>query len=349
MLNLKTEVYDFDKGNEKWHRLVNLCPSSPFHTVEWLSFLQKAFNIKIWLLTVSDGNSFLAGVPFAFREAMGLRFWSSLPFSNRGGPIYSNPESLINLTKSLSKWVGPSVDFAQIRTVDETSAKTLTYHGFTDYGDQCDLTLDLTMGSKLIWGNVFSSERRRQIRKAESLGVEIKEVNLRNVGDNFYDLYRETMVRCGGLLFHRRVFLVLYEEVPFIKTFGAKYHGRFISFSVSAFHKDDVYGIFHVSKLDAEVKHLFHNDAMYWHSIRWDTASRFKNLYLGPSTENPQNGLYLFKSRFGAKPIHIHDLYKPFTWKGKLFLKTIKKIRGTYEVPLIKSVLKHIPRDRIPL
>ena len=351
---MKTEmkIYDFGRNMKKWSSLLERGDEfSLFHTSEWLNFLEKAYRVKIILLIGLQKNKTMIALPLGIRNALGLKIFSSLPFSDDGGPIADGKEDLYALPHFLSKFADELFcDLIHIRTTNEKTASCFENSGYNDYSDLCTFCLDVSKGPEFIWNEIFTkkSKQRWKIRKAQQRGVIIGEVDWEDVQGEFYTMFLETMHRRGGLPIEMSVFATFFEQVSSAKLFAAKLNNRNVSFLTLATFGENAYLLHNVSRLEKEYQGLYHNIAIYWHAIKWASLNSIRKLYFGATPQSPQDGLYLFKSKLGGIPKHLYDLYKANTFRGKLFLFLIQRNKPMFSRLNRYLKISGIARDKLP-
>jgi hypothetical protein len=344
----KIEIKTLKKIEKDWDNFVAKNQySTIFHTSQWLNYLENAFDLEIKIIAMRDNGEICTGLPFSIRQDYKLKQFESLPFSDCGGLLVTDNDNLKEIILQISKL---NVDHVDIRTINNGIAKCFKSEGYYDNSTLCIPYSDISKGYEFIWNNVFSKKRqeRKKIARSEKRGVKIEEVYLKDVQEEFYHLYTETIKRNKGFPQKKTVFLNLQKEIPSFKIFAAEYNKEYISFLTAVTYKSNVYLLHNSSVVGGKYNNLYHNWAIYWYSIKWACDNSFTTINWGSTPNDTNNGIYKFKLHFGAKPIKLYEFNKSFTLKGEIINKILQEIKFLYpKIPI--NLSKYITRDKIPI
>jgi hypothetical protein len=287
-----------------WQRLVR-------DVAEW-GFLERGFGIM-------EGSRLRAIVPFHFRPQHGVSGSSGWGGS---GPVII--EGLSNAAREsvFAAAIARMLDVAQADGASrlELSCSPVTgaslanrwgvnpfvFHGFEDLS-RLSQVIDLSVGKETLWSGL-SKTARQAVRKAEKAGYRVERVDWSQHVDAYYDCHRETYQRTGVAPHPRDYFAGMAAH-----TAPAGASVLFAAFSPQgepiAYHNDarlDPGANYHTgcSRNAARQEGLdyllmwyaildAHRSGLSWYDCGW--------IFPG-ATDPKQQGLTLFKTRFGGEP-----------------------------------------------
>jgi len=163
---------------------------SIFSTPTWNEILQKGFRVNTWYYCLKEGAKILLclpGVLFDFKLVK--MFYANMPYGEFIGDMRYIPSFLGLMEESLKREKAHLIRIAQLG--DQNSPWMKDYHPRKGY--QHVLNLD-GMEEDALW-KTYRSSIRRNIKRAESSGVTIKEIETKDEMEELYRLYLETMGR----------------------------------------------------------------------------------------------------------------------------------------------------------
>jgi CelD/BcsL family acetyltransferase involved in cellulose biosynthesis len=286
----------------QWHTEANI-----FHHPAWLTLLKECYGFRPFVLTLRDqSGSICAGLPVMETERpMRRRRWISLPFSDHCIPLVSRPEDLAAL-------VGHVRSLVEMRHAPRIQIRWHVCNTAVESPSSAYVLHLLEMGSELekVESRIHHSHRRN-VRIAQDHGIEIRHgTELADV-EEFYKLHLETRRRQGAPIQPAAYFRLLREHL-FENRLGfvsLAYHGSqclagaiFLHWNRTLTYK---YGASTESGLVFRPNHL-----MFWEAIQWGCKHGYSLLDFGRS-DFDNEGLRLFKSRWGAQEIPLHYIDIP--------------------------------------
>jgi len=302
-----------------WNKALRSNPgASFFHTYAWTRLLQKSYHYKPLYLTM-EGNGKMAILPvMEVNSPLTGKRGVSLPFTDYCEPIVSHNdqfEEILDYTTDYGKKNGWR--YIEIRG----GQKFLDKHEPSEryFGH----TLDLTEDVKKIFSN-FRDSTKRNIKKAEIVGVNVEITSSLNAVDEFYRLNSLTRRDHGLPPQPYYFFKYLYEEI-ITKRMGfislAKHEGTAIAGNVYFHLGENV--IFKYGASDKIYNHLRPNNLVMWKALEWCCEKGHKNMCFG-KTETDNNGLRQYKLAWGTKE-HVIKYFKYDLLKDS-FVKSTPKM-----------------------
>jgi GNAT acetyltransferase-like protein len=187
---------------------------------------------------------------------------------------------------------------------------TLTKHGYRGRQEEGVVMLDLTRGPDDLFKQ-FADSRRRNIRKASKLGIEVSLAGETDEFRTYYDIYAKWCERKG---IPRNSFEVLEEalRLPNRRLFIARYEGKMLAGTIIRLYPGAMIEYAANSSL-VEYLQLRPNDLLHWHVIQWACAEGYKSYSLG--------GAHLFLLRFGGSIVPVYRYRLDRTWLHRHELK----------------------------
>jgi len=174
---------------DQWDALLAQFPQhTVFHTTAWLEAIRAVYGAKIILGCAEfDGECVAIWPVLQSRKGFLKLLGSPLPGWSTAymGPLFregTDPESAMEALLNFDMFRKGS--FFAAKVLNEAAPVDLTRHGFERVLDFDTLVLDLTQTTETLWNNL-KGECRTRIRKARSLGVEIRSEH----DDSFLDEY----------------------------------------------------------------------------------------------------------------------------------------------------------------
>lgn len=182
--------------------------------------------------------------------------------------------------------------------------------------------VDLTVALDTLREEHFTYACRKNLRRAESEGVEVSPAS--NVADldAFCRIYSDTMDRNNALskyYFSREYFGAFFETLPNNACFMlARYQGKIIAGTLYLHDDSDVYS--YLGGADQAYQHARPSNAVVFETIRWAQAQGKRRLILGGGYM-PDDGIFRFKASFSPlraqfnvyRKIHSPSAYRELT------------------------------------
>ena len=225
-------------------------------------------------------------------------------------PQQKYPDSISRLVEMHDQKLRSHVLLTEIRNMNSTAffRSSLEANGYV-YRDYLNYVIDLQQGPERIY-NSFSTSCKRNIRKAETSGIEIRVLEDLDGVPVFYRMLQKTYARAkvviADISLFENAFRVLYPK-NMIKIFVA-YLGMVPIACRSVFlFKDRMYD-WYAGSDPAYYKHC-PNEWMVWHILRMGIQNGFRIFdFGGAGFPDEKYGVRDFKSRFGGKLVN-HGRY----------------------------------------
>ncbi|MBN1274044.1 MAG: GNAT family N-acetyltransferase [Candidatus Aminicenantes bacterium] len=305
-----TAVVPLIPEDEKWEKFLEQNDHLIFHTPLYKKFVEAAFDLKVLYYAAVKGETIRALLPvFPIQHKILSSKLISTAFLEYGGPC-GDGKSLENIVSYLEQNFGKKYTHLEIRAglkaqepvLDRIMKRDVPYKRFV-----------LELGSENdVWRNI-QREKRKAVRKAERLGIVVREVPYRNI-DALYDIYCRNMKDFGSPPFGRSYFESFFNNLvsqEMGKIFGSYHQGRLVSFLSGLCYRDRIHIVISVARPEY-LKYRI-NDAMHWAFIRFACHRGFRWFDFG--RVRPESGQYDYKKKWGCT---LHDLpHHYLLWKSK--------------------------------
>jgi FemAB-related protein (PEP-CTERM system-associated) len=270
------------------------------HSPEWVKMVEKVFGHKGHYFVAHENGEICGVLPLSYVRSrlFGNRLVSQA-FSDYGGPLAINPETINALYKSaidLAKKYGcKSIEFRN------TTAMPYDLHLRTD---KVCMHLPLAPDPEIVWKGLRPQIRNR-IRQAEKEGIIITNGRAELL-DDFYRLWTIRMRELGTPCYSRRLFSAILDTFPNDSRIFLAHSGDKIA---AAFFVYNFNGCAH-SRWGAALREfdsLSPNYLLNWNAIEFYCKAGMKIFDFGRSTEG--SGQHTFKKRWGATTIQLNWQY----------------------------------------
>lgn len=297
---------------------------SVFHHSGWLKALEAENGQPVTCLIGKDASGtlrgimpllFTRGIPFNLGKAAGCGRVSSLPRTPHCGPLADSQSGAQQLLDTAVTLLSQKSNLLQCKSLDAT-------HELTNETLQ-----------KVVWRETFvkkipsspvpltfgdSRNNRRittSVRKAERLGVLVREVVDRGEVAVWHDLYLKTMQQHVIPARSIRFFLKLWDELQaagILRLFGAyKLDGKklkMVAGSLFLTYKESGYYAFNGCSSQGKLTRA--NDLLMWYFFRFAQDRNLACVDLGEVSED-NVGLAAFKRKWGVEKRPIYHYYFP--------------------------------------
>ena len=278
-----------------------LCPVRTFFcTQAWAKVLQASYGYTPLYFALMDSGVMRALLPMMEVSSFltGKR-GVSLPFTDYCEPLVPHEQvffALFDAAKQEAKTRGwKYIDLRLTNGILRKEIPSLFFHGHV---------LDLNVGQEQLFRQ-FTDTNRRNIRKAEKQGVEVRLENTLEALQEFYRLNCLTRRRHGLPPQPWHFFENVHREV-IAKGMGitvlARHEGNAVAGNVY-FHYGDK-ALFKFGASDMRYQHLRAGNLVMWEAIKFYAGKGFKSICFG-RTEPENKGLRRFKEGWGTKETDI--------------------------------------------
>jgi len=250
-------------------------------------------------------DGILSGVVISEMRGIASQFSSHAVV--QGGPLTVD-EDKANLAKHLvqefDKKVRRKAIYSEIRNMWEV-AHLNGYLNLYSFEDHLDFLIDLEQTIDSLWSGL-SKSRKKNINKAEELGINIEEMTDSGGIDSFYYLVKETYNDVGIPCPPRSLFANAFSQlVPngYAKFFLAFHSNECIGGRVVLTYNGMIYDWYAGASKSA--KSYNPNDHLVWHILKWGIDNGYSIFDFGGAGDpNKPYGPREFKRRFGGKMVN---------------------------------------------
>jgi lipid II:glycine glycyltransferase (peptidoglycan interpeptide bridge formation enzyme) len=290
-----TYVQDFISQNSKCF----------FSSVDWYKVLEESFNSKVVIYGLRDQKDLkliIVGILLDFKIIE--MFYSNVPYGGFIGEKEYVPYFVPFLEKELKR--------TSISVLRVCKQFTDDYGSLDGYKLQsgCQQIINIEgLSERELW-NGYKKRVRRDIRRAEKLGVQIKEISARKDIEILYQLYQETMKRNRACMFWpKRLLYSIYDNLVLKDKAGIIFcslDDKYIAGIILIYSEDTIYYFMGTSATD----YLTYcpNDLLLHRTIMLGIRKSKKYVDLMTSDESDIE-LIRFKEKWGAKcyPFYIFE------------------------------------------
>jgi len=281
-------VSDKEYGSWFENQSERLSNRSAFHDPAWLGAAAKGVNFELRYIGVYEGTELVSVIPGFLTRRGPLRLFGS-PL--RGTMTsWLGPVSLDADNEKLLEVIRAAADFARGEwgaSYVRFSLRRAPVGEMPDWSSNWEeqrpgvYCLDLSQGTAALWDRL-KSDCRRNIRKAQTLGIEIVPLADAHL---FYQILDETLKRHGSASWQSERFfqLVIDRLMPrdLLWAWGAKYQGKIIATGLFFRDNQEVHFISGASL--SEYGSLPTSYLLHWHAIETATLAGLRAFYTNAS------------------------------------------------------------------
>ena len=300
--------FDDDNQAKEWDAFVESHPKgTPYHMSGWLKAIVETYSFKsasyVW-----RNQGTITGVFPAFwvkSFMLGSRL-ISLPFSDYGGPLFSDESIAQKALQQIIEEYRGKTKLIEIRgnVPDGSSLVSLTYYK--------SHILDLQQGLSVLMKKIDKRTIQYSIRKAEKAGLEIREANDERGMEEFYRLNFLTRKKHGVPSQPRKFFENLFKHV-ILKGHGylllSYDRSQVVAGSIFLTSGKRMHYKYNASDPDILGK-LTPNHALTWHAIKKGCEEGYHSLDFG-RTSPDNKGLMRYKAMWGNMVLDANYYYYP--------------------------------------
>ena len=337
-------TFPLDNASEmsKWDEFVESHPNgSPFHLSCWLHTIHETYAFKPLLFVDKEENGDISGIlPCFFVKGLltGKRI-VSLPFSDYGGPLFRDLSKERDVLKEIIKEHESSVKYIEIRS------PLIEDSGFVCHNYYKHHVLNLGSDLAAIRKKINKRTIQYSIRKAEKMGVEIREENNQYGMDEFYRLNMMTRKKHGvpsqpKLFFQKLLDHVVSKGHAFILL--AIFNSKAVASSIFFKSNNTIHYKYNASDPDY-MKRTSPNHSLTWYAIRQGCEKGYRLLDFG-RTSPDNKGLMRYKELWGTKALDLEYHYHPqikgasSTEENSLFYRSVTNVWRTLPDVVIEKI-----------
>ncbi len=291
-----------------------------FYTSNWARVLSEAYHYEPQYFVARENDRITTLVPMmAVHSFLTGKRGVSLPFTDYCFPLVSGRDS------------GRTLFQALVRHGNSLSWKSLEFRGCSavvngPFSSQYySHHLDLSPGEEALAAR-FSSNTRRNLKKAQREGVEVRICNDETSMRAFYRMNCLTRKRHGLPPQPYRFFDLIFKHV-ISENLGlvllAQKEGKILAGAL--FFHFGAHAIYKFGASDMDYKSLRANSLVMWEALRWYAGQGFETFCFG-KTELPNEGLRRFKSGWGSSEKILH--YYVYDLKKESFVIKNSRVSG---------------------
>lgn len=327
-------IDDINKiGRNKWNEFVKEHPQGTiFQTYEMFGVYKNTPHNRPIAVAVVDDETVLGVM-------LSVLMWNGNAISKMisarsiiiGGPlVINNNENVLKLLiQGYRKLLPVYTIYSEIRPIYcmDSISDSLKCEGFKRKGHY-NLTLDIIQDEQLLWMGMHK-ERQRNVKHAEKVGLQFKEVVDEESIDGIVNMIRYTYKRKRVPMVDFDIFLeaqkALREHISF---FAAYYEGKVIAGQIRLCYKDLVYAWFAGS--DDNYFKQRPNDFLMWNVICWSHDKGYKLFDFGGGGEpGVPYGVRDYKLKYGCQMFdygRFQLFHRPLAYKvGEFVINKIIK------------------------
>lgn len=326
-----SDINSIDRG--KWSAFVEKHPQGTiFQSSEMFEMYQGTSHCQP-VVVVAQDNDEIRGVLFA------VIMWNGNDIVKRltarsiivGGPLAENNDEVVikQLFKAYLKKLPRYVVYSEIRPVYdmESISAFLEKEGFKRRGHY-NLMLNLETDEQALWSGLHK-ERQRNIRHAEKVGLEYREVTSNDEIENVLELIKQTYRRKQVPMSYFDTFAkaksALHGSIRFFAAYNPE---KMVAGQIRLCYKDLVYAWFAGS--DENCFKQRPNDFLMWNVICWAHDNGYKLFDFGGGGEpGVPYGVRDYKLKYGCQMLdygRFQYFHHPMMYKiGELGAKMIIK------------------------
>lgn len=324
-------------GEKTWDDFVHAHPlGSLYHTSSWHGVIEDTYRLMPeYHVGLDSGGAIRAACPvIGLRNLLLGRRRVSLPFSDYCDPLVQSREELSALLESLRG----SMQDVEIRAF----RMNLEMEGYNTDNSFSNFLIDLGQDPERLYESLHPSCIRRQIKKAENMGIEIREGRSEADLRSFYRLHLMTRKRLGVPVQPFLFFINLYRRFKENGDFNlllADFGKRVVGGLVLLGYKPDDTSMarsclyYKYGASDSEYFNHGVNPLLFWNAILRARDQGYHQLDLGRASIQ-ESGLQRFKKNLGAHQAPLLYYYRA---------KVLTNVEGSAFTPIAKYVLRKSP------
>ena len=311
---MRVKIRLADEGDRRiWNDLVwRGGDAEIYHTYEWGEVLERGYGLYVKRLIAEEGGEIVGVLPYIhFHSVFFGEKLVSLPFSDVAGP--ATLEGRMDVSQDLLRElvrdaVGLDVNFVEVRKLGRDEAPLLK-EGFVKGFEAYTYFLSTDQPYERVARN-YSKKIRKNIRKAEREGLEVREARDKGDLSRFYRIYLERMKDFGTppapLSFWEAIWEI-FKPRDMVKLIFAVLDDVEVAGFISLLFRDKLYFLLNVSLRDYwRFRGL--NDLLFDWYIRYACSKGYKIVDFGRTRKG--TGVLRFKEKgWGAERQPLNKYY----------------------------------------
>ena len=306
---IETDMNELDP--EEWNNLLSnseVCDA--FQTSEWAFVLRNSMDVRPRFLLVKRGEQTVGGVMFFLKKMFGM----VNSYEVRGGPLYAKGHKEIvmkSILRALNKRKKKAANllFVPFPITNNSFEQAFKAEGYFPYPFRT-IIIDLNRKLEDIW-QALNKRARWGVRKAERLGLSVKEADNWQEWEQYYSLHlfhgREKHYPTDPPEFFREMFKLYHKRMA--RLFLVEHEKRIIAGSLFLIYKQNMVFLQNAS----QKAFLAHNpnNLLQWKSIEWakENGVIIYDMNGLPLKEVPYlRGVYNYKKQWDGQ-IHWYYYY----------------------------------------
>lgn len=289
-----------------WNKIASKSKgTSVSHLHEWGEILEEIHGHKIYFL---NNKNTIFPIGHVRSRLFGNRL-ISMPFSDYGGPVSIDSDSLGNIMQELeeiSENIQP--DFIEIRAPLEEYYDFFITNGYKMRVDYCTFIIPLEKNINEIW-NALELRTQRGINRSKKKGLSEKKAETNEDLIDFYSMYLKTMKRLGSPPHPFSFFRALWSEFAkrdIMQIYFAVFDSKPIAAVLFFIHGNKIHYSYGCSLYKYRTKRA--NDFLFWNAILRFSQEGFKEFDFGRTRHH--SGVYMYKKGWGGKKVKLPYFYK---------------------------------------
>ncbi|MFW6194546.1 MAG: lipid II:glycine glycyltransferase FemX [Halobacteriota archaeon] len=228
-----------------------------------------------------------------------------------GGPLFSegkmDSEVMSVLLKEYDRIAEKSCLYSEIRNKNDTSnMKSLFHESGYEFVDHLNFLIDLRKTKEELWRQI-SRSMRKNINKSLKKGVEVEEMDNKNLIPTFYgflqDVYRSVGIPLPDISHFYSIYELLVPK-EMAKFHLAKYNGEYVGGRLSLLFDGRIHAYF--VGVPEKYKKLNVNPLLNWHIIEWGFDNGYSTFDFGGAGKPEKDyGVREFKRQFGGELVNF--------------------------------------------
>ncbi len=313
------------ESNEKWDRVCQTLNGNVFQSPIFFEICKAARGYRPYPLFAYRNKKVIASImPVEVKVLPTFLGFLSNRWILYGGVLYEKSEEgrmavQILFRHFLEKLSKSGYLFMEVRNFYPVNdiRSALNTVGF-QYYDYLNYTINLTLPATKIWKRMHKN-RQRNIKKAEKIGLVLKEAQEISEIESFYHILQEVYQRKRIPLADISLFTGQFAELNskgFLKYLLVKYKNKIIA-GIALLLYNKVGYEWYVGGL-SQYAHLRPNDWLIWKTIEYLKSEGFRTFdFCGAGRPEENYGVREFKRRFGGEELNFGRFF--YTPKPRLY------------------------------